>query len=107
MGKNACHALSSGVVEVAADGLSCRSSYITPGSISPAASLPPGFYTITDLPADATSVWLVVHVPNSGSGSYADFAASAVFFILFATAESAPAAAIAAAAPAAAAAAFP
>lgn len=53
------------------------SSYITPGSISPAASLPPGFYTITDLPADATSVWLVVHVPNSGSGRYADFAASA------------------------------
>ena len=31
MGKNACHALSSGVVEVAADGKSCRSTYITPG----------------------------------------------------------------------------
>ena len=31
MGKNGCHALSSGVVEVADDGLSCRSSYITPG----------------------------------------------------------------------------
>lgn len=52
------------------------SSYITPGSISPAASLPPGFYTITDLPADATSVWLVVHIPDQGSGRFADFAAS-------------------------------
>ena len=31
MGKNACHALSSSVVEVAEDGKSCRSTYITPG----------------------------------------------------------------------------
>ena len=31
MKKNGCHALSSGVVEVAEDGKSCRSSYITPG----------------------------------------------------------------------------
>ena len=44
---------------------------------------------------------------NSSIEFAADFAASAVFFMLFATAESAPAAAIAAAAPAAAAAAFP